>query len=429
MQIQLKKLRSMLLCVAYRPDYCPLPSFVNNFMDKYTQALTFGKDILVGGDLNCDMLKPHSPQANALLDLCNSVNLNRLIKEPTRVTENSSNLINVIMTSSNNIVEESGVVVSHVGDHFLVYTSLKLKLPWSPSGSVNIRSYKNYDCDKFVKDLKQVSWDETAFVDNVREMLDRFNTNFLSVLESHAPINTMRIRPCCCPFVNTEIKELKRGREGLLRNACCTGMPLDWELYHDLREEVKTKLREVEKGYIEEELERSQNTRLKWEVIRSCIPRRETTQQVYTTELKEVADEFNQFFTSVGAWASEPSRFLLNIHNLVPLLVIVPDNEISEVDKFCFHPVSSREIQKIVMSLPSNKAPGHNKVSTSVLKDALLCILPILIVIVNRSLLTSVFPSAWKKSEVVPLLKEGDHKIANNNCPVSVLPVASKVCE
>ena len=96
-------------------------------MDKYTQALTFGKDILVAGDLNCDMLKPHSPQANALLDLCNSVNLNRLIKEPTRVTENSSNLIDVIMTSSNNIVEESGVVVSHVSDHFLVYTSLKLK--------------------------------------------------------------------------------------------------------------------------------------------------------------------------------------------------------------------------------------------------------------------------------------------------------------
>ena len=48
-------------------------------MDKYTQALTFGKDILVvvcRGDLNCDMLKPHSPQANALIDLSNSVNLN-----------------------------------------------------------------------------------------------------------------------------------------------------------------------------------------------------------------------------------------------------------------------------------------------------------------------------------------------------------------
>ena len=110
-------------------------------------------------------------------------------------------------------------------------------------------------------------------------------------------------------------------------------------------------------------------------------------------------------------------------------MAVVTDNEILEVDKFCFHPVSSREIQKIVMSLPSNKAPGHDKVSTSVLKHALPCILPILTVIVNRSLLTSVFPSAWKKSEVASLLKEGDHEIANNNRPVSLLPVASKVCE
>ena len=61
--------------------------------------------------------------------------------------------------------------------------------------------------------------------------------------------------------------------------------------YRDLRE-VKTKLREAEKGYIQEELEHSQNTRSKWKVIRSCIPCKETTQQVYTRD-KEVADEFN----------------------------------------------------------------------------------------------------------------------------------------
>ena len=227
-------------------------------------------------------------------------------------------------------------------------------------------------------------------VDDASEMLDHFNTNFLNVLESHAPIKTVRIRPRCCPFVGTEIKD------GLLRNARRNGMPLDWELYRDLREEVKTKLREAEKGYIQEELERSQSTRSKWKVIRSCIPRSETTQQVYTRDLKEVADEFNQFFISVGARASEASKSLLDVHNLTPLLAVAPDNEISEVDKFCFHPVSSGEIQKIVMSLPSNKAPGHDKVSTSVLEDALPCILQILTVIVNRSLLTSVFPLAWK---------------------------------
>ena len=43
-------------------------------------------------------------------------------------------------------------------------------------------------------------------------------------------------------------------KDGLLRNSRGTGMPLDWELCRGLREEVKTKLREAEKGYIQEEV-------------------------------------------------------------------------------------------------------------------------------------------------------------------------------
>ena len=63
------------------------------------------------------------------------------------------------------------------------------------------------------------------------------------------------------------------------------------------------------------------------------------------------------------------------------------------------------------------------------IKDALPCILPVLTDIVNRSLLSSVFPAVWKISEVIPLLKDGDHEIPNSNRPVSLLPAASKICE
>ena len=99
------------------------------------------------------------------------------------------------------------------------------------------------------------------------------------------------------------------------------------------------------------------------------------------------------------------------------------------MDKFQFHAVSCNEIRKIVMSFSSNKAPGIDKVPMSIIKDALPCILPTLTDIVNRSLLSSVFPTAWKISEVIPLLKEGDHEVASNNGPVSLLPAVSKICE
>ena len=70
-QIQHNKLRSILLCVTYRPPDCPTNCFVDDFMDTYTQALTRGKKIFVVGDQNCDMLKI-LPETDTLNNLCSS---------------------------------------------------------------------------------------------------------------------------------------------------------------------------------------------------------------------------------------------------------------------------------------------------------------------------------------------------------------------
>ena len=84
-----------------------------------------------------------------------------------------------------------------------------------------------------------------------------------------------------------------------MKTARSTKLATDWEIYRNLREEVKSKLR-VRKD-VWEELENSHNMNSKWKIIRNCIPRKESTQRVYTKDMKEVqANEFNQFFTSVG---------------------------------------------------------------------------------------------------------------------------------
>ena len=66
-------------------------------------------------------------------------------------------------------------------------------------------------------------------------------------------------------------------------------------------------------------------------------------------------------------------------------------------DKFQFHTVSTHESRKIIMSFSSNKAPGLDKITMSVIKDSLPCTLPL--------------------------------QTSNNNRPLLLLPVASRVCE
>ena len=79
--------------------------------------------------------------------------------------------------------------------------------------------------------------------------------------------------------------------------------------------------------------------------------------------------------------------------------------------------------------MPSNKAPGYDKVPLAVVKDCLPRILPTITKLINCSFESGTFPHAWKRAEVVPHLKDGDHEVADNNRPISLLPALSKVAE
>ena len=86
-------------------------------------------------------------------------------------------------------------------------------------------------------------------------------------------------------------------------------------------------------------------------------------------------------------------------------------------------------VELYLQSLPLNKPPGPDKVSARILKDYLSVILGPLTEIINCSILTSTFPAKWKQAEVIPILKDSDHEEAANNRSLSLLAVASKVCE
>jgi hypothetical protein len=79
--------------------------------------------------------------------------------------------------------------------------------------------------------------------------------------------------------------------------------------------------------------------------------------------------------------------------------------------------------------MPSNKSPGADKISMWIIKDCLPVILGPLTDIINNSFTTSTYPESWKIAEIIPLLKEGDHELAANNRPLSMLNALSKICE
>ena len=137
--------------------------------------------------------------------------------------------------------------------------------------------------------------------------------------------------------MDNEIKELMKKRDRLHRVARQTKNICDWDSFRVARNEVKKTLRETEKRYVQNEIYKNKEPNAMWKVIRRCVPRKEVSQPVYTRDMKELADEFNIFYTSVGVKVAEESK----------KIAIVQPNEFvfdNNTDEFCFYPVSSYEI-------------------------------------------------------------------------------------
>ena len=92
-----------------------------------------------------------------------------------------------------------------------------------------------------------------------------------------------------------------------------------------------------------------------------------------------------------------PGKTLVTVDHDFPALPFRTAVEHDVADEFQFNSVWCTAAQRLVQSFPSNKAPGHDKVSMKVIKDALPCILLTLTEIVNCSLWSSVFPTCWKR--------------------------------
>ena len=74
LSLQHKNLKSLVICVAYRAPDVPSTCFTNDLIPAYSQVAMLGRDIILTGDLNCDLLSD-KPESRALRALCSILNL------------------------------------------------------------------------------------------------------------------------------------------------------------------------------------------------------------------------------------------------------------------------------------------------------------------------------------------------------------------
>ena len=335
LSVQLKKSKSIIVCVAYRPDDCPLSFFEDTLKPIFIQALALNTQIAILGDLNCDGLKENSPECQALRNFASEMNLRQLINSPTRITDTTESLLDIILVSSPSLVRNSGVINAPISDHLPVFAELKVKPPKPTLHYISTRSFKNYEPDAFAFDLAAKADDLLSiFKDSdIDVKLNIFNTVLQNTLSNHAPIKTIKLRNRPCPFVSNDVKKIMKIRDSLHRRFLRTRDTEDWENFKEARNTVKRALIKAEKDHTYHEVQQNKcNPKSLWKIIHRAIPSREREKQVYTKDHKTVADEFNTFFSAVGKNAAEAAAKLAADNDIIcggpPISPFLPVSEL-----------------------------------------------------------------------------------------------------
>ena len=114
------------MCFLYRNPSASYEWF-DNFvqMIDHIHTVKHHSDILVLGDFNIDLLKPHSSWDSIITLL----GLTQLVKSPTRITQTSATLIDHIYTNNPDVITRVSVPDLSISDHCLVSCSRSIKLP------------------------------------------------------------------------------------------------------------------------------------------------------------------------------------------------------------------------------------------------------------------------------------------------------------
>ena len=131
---------------------------------------------------------------------------------------------------------------------------------------------------------------------------------------------------------------------------------------------------------------------------------------------KGKAEFFNAFFAKQCSLIKNSSKHPSHFY-------YITDNCFSSVS------FSQEDIAKIIQSSDPNKAHGHDNFSIHMLKRCGSSIYKPLEMIFKQWIETGIFPSEWKKANVVPIHKKRDKQTLENYRPMSLLHICGKTLQ
>ena len=429
LEVKPMKSKSFLVGHVYRP---PNSGIVWNelFEDSIENVLREEKEMYILGDINRDLLNDQIKKA--WTDYMEPFGLTQLVSEATRVTPDSSTLIDHVYSNCPENVTSINVPKIGLSDHFPVFFTRKMHVQPAKRAhyTIKYRSFKNFDENNFYADLQAVPWNLIHLFDDTDDALEAWNDLFLEVVDKNIPIKEHRVKHRNQPqWLTPDILDAMkcRDRHKSLGNDA---------QYKYWRNKVISLIRKAKQEkyetYIETNKEKPGSILKLFQEVgagkgakkQSSISSIKTSEDQCSEDPAEIADTFNDFFVNIASKIKEPVS-----HSNHDKLKDFCQDRLPDGTRFEIPCIDMVNVRKYLSNVDVSKATGTDNIGPRLLKLAAPYIASEITYICNKSISTSSFPNKWKEAKVSPLHKQGPSDDINNYRPISILPVLSKILE
>jgi exonuclease III/predicted metal-binding protein len=410
------------------------------------------------GDLNYDLLETHNNKScQEYLDSMISNGLLPKITLPTKINRNSCKLYDHIFTRLKNtsIKSDSCIYLTNISDHLPVFLSLNFQSKRKVRSEyiekrANTVSNQQLFLAKTAEKLSAIQFDSCLTTDpnidyNILENI------IVSSYDEAIPMTKTKLSKYThkdSPWITMGLLNSIKTRDILYKKLVRTkpsNPSYDIKLQRLKTHKVTLNklLRKAKREYYATQFAKfSNDCKNTWKLLsqitghkakkseppsyfKKTIERQNALpEEVTITDDTQIANEFNNYFANIGPNLSAKIRY--NGKKTVEFYLRSPTTK-----RFEFTPVTDLDVLNLIGALEPKDSTGYDNLSSKSLIQLSPTIHSVLRLIVNKSLMTGIFPDKLKIAIVRPIYKgkDSDPHLFGNYRPISLLSTISKIFE
>jgi len=428
--IELPDNSTIIACIYRSPD-SDFYTFLYTLEWLIFKVSSKGKRLVLCGDLNVNFLQHN----NKLVDLQNLLvmnNLTNIVKSPTRISDRSVSLIDVMIVD--NTDNEMFTVNQDLGysDHLAQLLYMKSKNLLKGPITKHKRHFTDKNIEEFQYLLHKENWEEVTTSDEPNISFNIFMDTLSYYFNTAFPLKITHVNNS---IINTWITKGIIISRNKLRLLCNIKRSMNLSMkslkhiqnYQRIYRKVLTEAKKREADRLI--LSATNKNKTLWKIINKETGNSQQKPNIIInagdkviTNPQMITEKFSSYFTEV----IEDLLSQVNHHR--------PQQHLKFQTKNCpetmfIAPVTKTELILVIKGLKNNSSAGFDEIPTFLVKQCLCHFIKPLAHIYNVSFQTGTFPDMMKTAKVKPLYKKKNRQDIQNYRPISILSVFSKLLE